>query len=227
VTWILARKHLTRCGRNGLSSKDSTVKSKKIVLLYGRTYLFCAEMVLIYSHIGSSRLQYICSFVFKELLGIDYELTIDSDAFKNFTGVKINYSDTKITAAEFYIKNHTLLFDHGIQNQTIDCFIFENNKAFFKTENSDLHFDIFAASFYLLSRYEEYLPHKKDMYGRYAHENSLAYQEGFLHLPLVNIWVKAFAEKLKQKFAQDVLGKTFNFQLSTFNFKLIKICHVQ
>jgi hypothetical protein len=175
-------------------------------------------MVLIYSHIGSSRLQYTCSFVFKELLGIDYELTIDSDAFKNFTGVKINYSDTKITAAEFYIKNHTLLFDHGIQNQTIDCFIFENTKAFFKTENSDLPFDIFAASFYLLSRYEEYLPHKKDMYGRYAHENSLAYHERFLNLPLVNIWVKSFAEKLKQKFAQDALGKTFNFQLSTFNF---------
>jgi hypothetical protein len=175
-------------------------------------------MVLIYSHIGSSRLQYICSFIFKELLGIDYELTIDSDAFKNFTGVKINYSDTKITAAEFYIKNHTLLFEYGIQNQTIDCFTFDKSKAFFKTEHSDFPFDIFAASFYLLSRYEEYLPHNKDMYGRYAHENALAYREGFLNLPLINIWVKVFAEKLKENFSPGALPSAFNFQFSTFNF---------
>lgn len=174
-------------------------------------------MVLIYSHIASSRLQYICSFIFKDLLGIDYELTIDSDAFKNHTGVQINYSDAKITAAEFYIKNHTLLFDHGIQNQTIDCFSFENNKAFFKTENSDHPFDIFAASFYLLSRYEEYLPHKKDSYGRYAHENSLAYREGFLNLPLINIWIQSFAGRLKEKFSNinflpENSGTTFSYQ---------------
>jgi hypothetical protein len=169
-------------------------------------------MVLIYSHISSARFQYISAFIFKELLGVDYELTIDSDAFKNYTGVKINYSDTKITAAEFYIKNHTLLFDHGIETQSIDCFTFDNTKAFFKAENSDLPFDIFAASFYLISRYEEYLPHEKDIYGRYAHENSLAYREGFLNLPLINIWVKHLAKKMKEKFP------AFNFQLSTFNF---------
>jgi len=170
-------------------------------------------MVLIYSHIASSRLQYICSFIFRDLLGIDYELTIDSEAFKNYTGVQINYSNTKITAAEFYIKNHTLLFDHGIQNQTIDCFTFENNKAFFSIESSDLPFDIFAASFYLLSRYEEYLPHKKDIYGRYAHENSLAHREGFLNLPLINIWIQSFASKLKKKFPNiNFLPKTFCYQ---------------
>lgn len=174
-------------------------------------------MVLIYSHISSARFQYICAFIFKELLGVDYELTIDSDAFRNYTGVKINYSDTKITAAEFYLKNHTLLFDHGIQNQTIDCFTFDNTKAFFKAESSDLPFDIFAASFYLISRYEEYLPHEKDMYGRYGYENSLAYREGFLNLPLINIWIHSFADKLKEKFSTinflpKAFGTTFSYQ---------------
>ena len=170
-------------------------------------------MVLIYSHISSARLQYICAFIFKELLGVEYELTIDSDAFKNYTGVKINYSDLKIAADEFYIKNHTLLFDHGIQEQIIDCFPFDNNKAFFKITNSDFPFDIFAASFYLLSRYEEYLPHEKDMYGRYGCENSLAYREGFLNLPIINIWMHSFSDKLKEKFS------TVNFQLSTFSYQ--------
>lgn len=134
-------------------------------------------------------------------MGVGYELTIDSDAFKNYNGAKINYSDSKITQEEFYIKNHILLFDHGIQDQIIDCFRFDNKKVFFKTAHSDIPFDIFAAAFYLVSRYEEYLPHKKDMYGRYAHENSLAYHEGFINLPLINIWVNYLAEKLKEKFS--------------------------
>jgi len=47
--------------------------------------------------------------------------------------------------------------------------VIENNfskdfSAFFKSEG-DYPFDIFSAVFYLLSRYEEYLPYKKDMYG--------------------------------------------------------------
>ncbi len=64
-------------------------------------------------------------------------------------------------------------------HKTIECFDINFHKAFFET-SGDFPFDIFAASFYLLSRYEEYLPHEKDMYGRYAHTNSLAFREHFL-----------------------------------------------
>jgi hypothetical protein len=134
-------------------------------------------MVWIYSHISSSRLQYICSFIFKEQLGLDFKLTIDSEAFKNHEGAKINYSDSKIADDEFYIQNHALLFENEIKPQEIACFTANGNKAFLKTTNSDFPFDIFAASFYLLSRYEEYLPHEKDMYGRFAHKNSLAFRQ--------------------------------------------------
>jgi hypothetical protein len=146
------------------------------------------------------------------LLGIDFKLTIDSEKFRSYEGAKINYSDSKIAADEFYIQNHPLLFEQNIKNQAIDCFTVYNNKAFFKTANSDLPFDIFAASFYLLSRYEEYLPHEKDMYGRYDCEKSLAYREGFLNLPLINIWVIDLAERLKTKYS------IFNIQYSIFSF---------
>lgn len=175
-------------------------------------------MVLIYSHISSARLQYICSFIFKEQLGLDYKLTIDSEAFKNHDGAKINYSDSKIADDDFYIPNHPLLFENDIKAQAIDCFIANGNKAFFKTTDSDFRFDILAAAFYLLSRYEEYLPHEEDMYGRFAHENPLAYKEGFLNLPLINIWVQQFAEKLKEKSPPGSLRSTVNFERTTFNF---------
>ena len=150
--------------------------------------------VLLYSLNNTSRLQYICHFIFKELMGIEFSITSDSDEFKNYDGIKINYSINSICENEMHISPVDLLFQQNITPQKIECFEINNNKAFFKTPNSGFPFDIFAASFYLLSRYEEYLPHEKDMYGRYAHENSLAFKEGFLQLPLINIWVKDFAE---------------------------------
>ena len=174
-------------------------------------------MLLIYSHTVSSRLQYICHFIFKEQLGLDYKLTIDSESFKNHPGAKINYSDSKIADDEFYMQNHPLLFENDIKVQATDCFMVNDIKAFFKTTACDFPFDIFAASFYLLSRYEEYLPHTKDMYGRFAHENSLAYKEGFLNVPLINIWLQYLAEKLKEKCPAGLLRTTLNFQRSIFN----------
>ncbi len=168
-------------------------------------------MVLIYSTTVTNRLQYACSFIFIEQLQEDFAITNSIEEFRQHSGVKINYSVSRIATEEFWISPAVLLFENDIHPQTINCFETNGYKAFFKTD-ADLSFDIFAAVFYLLSRYEEHLPHEKDMYGRYAHENSLAYKEGFLKLPLINIWVNDFAKTLKSKCT------TFNSQLSTFNF---------
>lgn len=169
-------------------------------------------MVLIYSHTTSPRLQYSCNFIFKELLGIDFSITIDSEEFKNYSGAKINYSSSEIENSKFKIQNHSLLFENNIKEQNVSCFLANDYKAFFNTPGSDWPFDIFAATFYLISRYEEYLPHTKDMYGRFSHENSLAFKEGFLQLPLVNIWVQDFADALRKKFPDlNVAFPVFNF----------------
>ena len=58
-------------------------------------------MVLIYSHTTSPRLQYTCNFIFKELLGVDFAITINPEEFKNYDGVKINYS--KGTPSSWFI----------------------------------------------------------------------------------------------------------------------------
>lgn len=171
-------------------------------------------MVLIYSHITSTRLHYICHFIFKELMGVEFLITVDSEEFKTHNGIKINYSDREIDPVHdvpaFNIQGNSLLFDEIIIRQEIICFDVYGTKAFFRTHNSDFPFDIFAASFYLVTRYEEYLPHEKDMYGRYDHKNSLAFKEGFLNLPLVNIWVKDFTIALQRKFP------SFSIQHSAF-----------
>ena len=171
-------------------------------------------MILIYSNTSTARMQYICQFIFKEMLGLTYSLTIDADGFEKHDGPKINYSNCILPnpVSGFKIKNHPLLFETGVQQQTINCFTAGNHTAFFKTEDCDYSFDIFAATFYLISRYEEYLPHELDVYGRYSYENSLAYREGFLNIPLVNLWLKDFADSLKNNFPD------LNFHFQKFNF---------
>jgi hypothetical protein len=175
-------------------------------------------MILIYSHISSPRLQYSCNFIFAALLGLEYTITIDSEEFKNHEGICINYSSSAIKDKEFRIENFNLLFETGIKEQQISCFGIKDYIAFFGVATGDFWLDIFAASFYLVSRYEEYLPHTKDMYGRYAHENSLAFKEGFLDVPLVNIWVKDLVLEIKKKYSTFPQGPAGNVQHSTFNF---------
>jgi len=167
--------------------------------------------VIVFAHTITPRLQYILDFIGKETIGKPFQGVSDIETFRNYTGPKINYSNEKITESEFRIQNTELLFQKGYQEQSIKCFGINNYKAFFKAE-ADFPFDILAASFYLLSRYEEYLPHKKDIYGRYAHENSLAFREEFLHQPLINIWIEDFKRSLKVKFP------SLTFHVSPFTF---------
>jgi hypothetical protein len=155
--------------------------------------------VIVFSHTITPRLRYVLDFIGKETIGRPFQGINDIETFRQHTGPKINYSKERIAESEYRIQNTELLFEKGCNEQAIECFEINDYKAFFKTEG-DFPFDIFAASFYLLSRYEEYLPYKKDIYGRYAHENSLAFREGFLPLPLINVWIEHFKNSLQLKF---------------------------
>ena len=172
--------------------------------------------MIVFSKTITPRLRYIIDFIGKEIGATEIKLTSNIDEYKNYGDQKINYSPERISPGEFWLPPHPLLFEKNISRQNIECFEINNYKAFFKTEG-DFSFDIFAASFYLLSRYEEYLPHQKDMYGRYAHENSLAYKEKFLRLPIINIWLKDFKEKLKQKFPSYTIRNTTFAFLPTYD----------
>jgi hypothetical protein len=128
-----------------------------------------------------------------------------------YDGPLLWYSHTAPPSNAFHIQPIGLLEQTDIRPPLIQCFAANGQKAFFKTAG-DWPFDIFAAAFYLISRYEEYLPHQKDSYGRYAHTNSLAFQEGFLHLPLVEIWALDLKAALQQRYpALDFGGRRFRF----------------
>ncbi len=157
--------------------------------------------LLIFSNKEAPRLSYILNLLFNELAGISYNLTCDRKEFNNFKGPKINYSIDQVNDKSVWIIPHALLFEDSIREQELDIREWDNIKIFFLTSGKcDLPFDIFAASFYLVSRYEEYLPDKTDKFGRFEVNRSLAYIHGFLCKPVVNLWLA----KLK-----DVLLKTY------------------
>jgi hypothetical protein len=165
--------------------------------------------LILFSHTATPRLQYIAEFIGKELKAERVTLTSSLEEYNRYAGIKINYTNKKVSEKEIWIAPHTLLFETTIQQQPVECFEVNANKAFFKT-GGNMDFDIFAASFYLLTRYEEYLPHSKDMYGRYAYENSIAYKESFLTLPLVNIWVQQLRQLVEARFPGSV-AKSLDF----------------
>jgi len=163
-------------------------------------------MILYASHI-TPRLQYIVDFCSKELFDDPIRITSDAPAFAAATDPRINYSHHDFPgcftlrpvpmppAPSSAAPAPGLLFESTIHPIDIECFACHDQTAFFATEGH-FPFDIFAAAFYLLSRYEEYLPHETDEYGRYAHTGSLAWREGFLDQPLINIWLKEFKAAL-------------------------------
>ncbi len=148
--------------------------------------------MIIYSPVITTRITYTFHFVLNELLGLNYVLTDNLKIFKRADSPKIYYDfNNNIKINSLFLKASPLLFKKGIENQNPEIFSFKETKAFFKTNNhSFFEFDIFAASFYLLSRYEEYFPYTTDKFGRFPAKESLAVKHGFIEQPVINIWAE-------------------------------------
>lgn len=157
-------------------------------------------MLLIYSTTSTARLRYIIELMIGELIGLEYEITTDSERFIFHTGPKLNYSE-KSFGDELFLFATRLLFEKKIRPQDLSVFDWNDTKAFFATHPKYiLPFDPFAASFYMVSRYEEYLPFTADSHHRFEASQSLAFQKGFLHKPIVNIYAKKLKEILQDAY---------------------------
>jgi hypothetical protein len=149
----------------------------------------------------TQRLRYVFDLVLHEQLGFVVELTTIEADFLTYEGIKICYGDNKC-GDSFFLKATQLLFEREIFSQDIKPFNYGESTALFPVFNSEsaLPYDIFAASFYLVSRYEEYLPFIKDGHGRYQASSSIMFRLNLLQKPLVNIWCKQLGLRLKEHF---------------------------
>ncbi len=166
-------------------------------------------MVGLYVSRLNSRIEYIARFLELEFFSTPVTLFTERAEFEQWQGHKINYSGEAIPGI-FRIEPFGILEQLSIEPQPTDCFIFNGRKAFFAT-SGDYPFDILGAIFYLITRYEEYLPHTSDEHGRFSHASSLAFREEFLDQPLINYWLRDLESFLVQKYSFDCFRhKKFN-----------------
>lgn len=188
-------------------------------------------MIFIYTPFITNRIAYALQLVFENCLETPYTLQADLNAFLLHRGAKVNYSGQSIPGS-LQIIPCGLLTQTGIHPQNPGtAATFAGIPTLFATPGkitsqetassadadyntiSPLPFDLFAASFYLVTRYEEYLPDAPhDVFGRYNPEDSWAYRNNCLQRPLVDEWASQLRQLVIRIFPETHLPEpTFRF----------------
>jgi len=155
----------------------------------------------------SNRLAYTAGVIFgKENL----KITENKTAFENYDGPKINYGPEHDDSS-LHILPDGLLYETGVKDASpsfdtskeYSRLFLDKSNSFF--QNNIIGFDIFAAVFYIISRYEEYGNYIPDEHGRFCGKDSFMYKKNIHTKPLVDIWRQALYTELKESFdyAQD------------------------
>lgn len=152
--------------------------------------------ILIYSTQDSSRFRYTLKLVFDQILGAtNWRLTLNLDEFLAAKALaKINYSHQPLKQIPQLLPQG-LLWQEGITPLAVQAQLYEGRMAAFFVqpkqylEEQSYPFDLLSWIFYLVSRYEEYLPFEADDWGRFPASSSVAFQHHFLEQPIVNEWV--------------------------------------
>ena len=146
-------------------------------------------------------MRYTFNLVFKDHLGMNFTITDDQAEFHYSNSYRICYATHPIDDVSFFIRSEQLLTENGVKQQNLTVGNWNGIVTLFSNHsNRYFPFDIFSAIFFLVSRYEEYLPHVRDQYNRFEPESSIAFAHGFLDMPVVNHWIDRFAKALQNKF---------------------------
>ena len=170
-------------------------------------------MILVYSNKVTNRLEYVCGLLLGGLLGVEWQLTNDTKRFLKHEGPRINYSATKLKTEAVHITPHGFLQERGVHFFQPELIWKDGLPLLFPSAtNTDPGFDVFSAAFYLVSRYEEHLPHKKDRFGRFEASESFAFKHNFLQKPVVNHYALVLKNHLSK------LHPGYSFALPVFSF---------
>lgn len=173
-------------------------------------------MLLIYVPKLTNRLGYTINVVMRDLLHADFAITTDPEKFLSHAGPRICYGPKSVGSPDIpFFKSCHLLFETTIEEQNCHCFPYEDTTAMFPVYGRDLAlpFDPFASTFFLLSRYEEYLPHRKDEHGRFLVTESIACKEHFLQQAVVDRWALMVRDVVVRRFPEMVFpARNFAFE---------------
>lgn len=156
----------------------------------------------------SSRLLYAADFIFNTVLKVDYALDVIQD--ENVQYHIVYGSNTEINAALF-VPCHGIMFETGFKNSKPNGEGEGFNFRMFNNDNRGLGYDLFAMTFYILSRYEEYYENEYDQYGRVSIQRLDLIKHRFEHIPLLDVLIASLAIDLTNRFPD------LRFQQKEFN----------
>ena len=171
------------------------------------------DKLLVYIPEITPRSEFIFSLLIRNIIGARMEFTGRPEDYRSYNGPKIEYAGEP-SGEGIFICSHGLLQESSVVLQNTDLFRAGDLPAFFKTpdDRSAFPFDLFAASFYLVSRYEEYLSFTPDRYGRFRAKDSIASTGKFLELPVVNLWAELLRKRILESYPDlQFCRKKFRF----------------
>lgn len=161
----------------------------------------------------TGRVMYAMELLLGQLLGLEFDCTVDAEQFNAYEGPKMQYGSQRQGEAPF-VKAVDLLFERHIHEQSFRTVDFEGTVAPYAVygQGNLLPFDVFAASFFLVSRYEEYLSQVRDKYGRFRAESTWMFENDMLQKPLVDIWTLALGARLQAVYPDlPIKNRKFTF----------------
>ncbi|AXX90453.1 hypothetical protein CKA55_11865 [Arcobacter suis] len=162
--------------------------------------------------------RYILDIIFNEFLGLSYEVMICDLGLVNSCDWKIELANGSNLIVEDHFFNKypkeleylklenipsTINYEQKNNNQFIpekDIPVIYGTSTLTTNSQSPIiikcGIDIFASSFFMLTRWEEYVNKNRDKHDRFTATQSLAYKNGFLDRPIVNEYVEMLKNML-------------------------------
>lgn len=145
--------------------------------------------------------KYTLNVIFKEFLAVNFQLIKkeeEKDVLIVFDTKSIIIKDCFF---DFQKDNHYLkksnipesipFYDFKFKSVNLKIpVIYGNNKITFNENGIVCYIDIIASTFFMLSRWEEYVIKERDDLDRFSAKNSLAFKNNFLQHPVVNYYIE-------------------------------------
>ena len=172
--------------------------------------------MLIYCPVITPRVIYIMNIIVGRLWQTEFRLTDNIQEYENHDGIKFAYGNDAVEGIYFNAVN--LLFEENIRPQLLSPVSWHGLRLFFPVDQSAIPFDPFALAFYLITRYEEYLPDiETDVHNRFKVTGSAAFLNGFHRKPVINIIANILAEMIRKQYPDFPVKKNPFRILTTYD----------
>jgi hypothetical protein len=151
--------------------------------------------ILIKTSRCSERFKYVTQWIFQKVLHLNIQYEMLHENASQFFICNPNNNNY------FSIHDSDVLFEHTIKKQNISTGIWNQLPTILigtncENSNSSIPFDVLSSIFYLITRYEEYLPFPPDHHNRFPATSSVLFQENLLHRPIADEWIEEIRKEL-------------------------------